>query len=162
MKAKHIMRRKVITVSEHQPLQEVARVFLDNRITGAPVVDAQGHIVGVISQTDLVRNGRENPKSPQVPAFYRFEGENLMRGYQVESPDLTPARAVMTPVLFSADEETRVCELARFMLRKRIHRLIITRKRRLCGIVTTMDMLRVVARPQPRAKATSAAAAGRD
>ncbi len=142
MLAKDIMRRKVITVTPDKTISEVARLLIDRKITGAPVVDRKGNVVGVISQTDIVRRDRERSPGASVPSYYR-EGEEwtFSNGYQIEDPDLTRVRDLMTPAVLSADEDAPVEELARCMLQKHIHRIVITRHGRLCGIVTSMDML---------------------
>ncbi len=145
MQAKDIMRRNPVTVSEGMTVRELARVFVERRISGAPVVDREGRLRGVISQTDLVRRDREMRPASELPAFYQ-PAEKVVdaSGYQVEDPDYARVRDIMTPAVLAAEEETPIEEVARMMLRKRIHRIIITRRGRLVGIVTTMDMLRAL------------------
>ena len=53
--ASDVMIKDVITVSETTPLKEVTRMFGEKRITGAPVVNAAGDLVGVLSETDIIR-----------------------------------------------------------------------------------------------------------
>ena len=116
MKALEIMRKRVLTVRPETTLAELSKSLTERGVSGAPVVGPQGDLVGVVSQTDLLRQ---------------------------EHPGATVA-SVMTPWAVSFEEETDVRELARQMLAKKIHRVVITRKGRLCGIVTTMDMLRAL------------------
>jgi predicted transcriptional regulator len=52
--AKDIMNPLVVSVTDTMDLREVAKIFMEEAITGAPVVDEMGHLVGVISQSDLV------------------------------------------------------------------------------------------------------------
>lgn len=114
MLAKEIMRKRVITVTPKMTLQETASLFKKHAISGAPVVGPNNSVLGVISMSDLVW----------------LEGEPLRRVEQA-----------MTPWGVSFEEDTPVKEIARQMLAKRIHRVIITRGGELCGIVTSMDML---------------------
>lgn len=143
MLAKEIMRRRVFTVKPEMTLREAARLFIDRQITGAPVLDADGRLVGVLSQTDIVRRDREVAPEAEVPGYYR-EGEKALytSGYQIEDPDFTKVGDVMTPAVLSAGEDATIEELGRLMLKRHIHRVIITKGGRLSGIVTTMDMLR--------------------
>jgi CBS domain-containing protein len=144
MLAKDIMRKHVITVAPHMTLHEVARIFGDHRITGAPVVSPQGNVIGVISQTDLVRQESESP-AHETPVYHRESDESAgARGFHYEEPDYTRVDQVMTPSAISFDEKTPVYELAKEMLSKHIHRVVITRNAQLCGIVTSMDMLRAL------------------
>jgi predicted transcriptional regulator len=53
--ASDVMVKEVITVTESTPLKDVARMFIEKKITGAPVVNVEGELVGVISETDIIR-----------------------------------------------------------------------------------------------------------
>ncbi len=114
MLAKDIMRKRVVTVTPRMTLKETAKLLAKHGISGAPVVGPQGKVIGVISQTDLV---------------------------WIENEPLRRVEQAMTPWGVSFEEDTPVKEIARQMLAKRIHRVIITRDGELCGIVTSMDML---------------------
>jgi CBS domain-containing protein len=145
MLAREIMRRKVITAGPEMTLQELAGLFIEEKISGAPVVDHEGRLLGVISQTDLVRRDREMSPELEIPSYYHGgDREACPRGFQIEDPDFTRVADVMTPVVLSAEEEAPVEEVARLMLRKHVHRVIITRHGRLSGIVTSMDMLKAL------------------
>lgn len=152
MLAKDIMRSRVITVTPQMTVKEVARLFCDRRITGAPVVGPGGRVVGVVSQTDLVRQERES--SPREVPVYHQEAEERAGpgGFHYEDPDYSRVEQVMTPWAISFGEDTPVVELARQMLAKRIHRVIITKGGRLCGIVTSTDMLRALLAMSQKAK----------
>ena len=71
----------------------------------------------------------------------------------VEESDGTRVEQIMTPGAISFEEDTPVAALARAMMERHIHRVLITRRGRLAGIVTTMDMLRVAAADKSRARA---------
>lgn len=145
MLAKDIMRKHVVTVKPHTTLRELARLFIEKKISGAPVVDLDGTLLGVVSQTDLVRRDREASPEAEVPDYYRREDKDYnAKGFEVENPDLTRVRDVMTPAVMSSDETAPVESLAKTMLAKHIHRIVITRGGRLCGIVTSMDMLKAL------------------
>jgi CBS domain-containing protein len=142
--AKDIMHRKVITARPEMTLGELVRVFDDHHISGAPVVGPEGDLVGVISQTDLVR--RERTTSPRmVPDYHQhLDGGGCPKGFRLEVPGDARVETAMTPWVISFEEETPIKELARQMLAKQIHRVIITREGRLSGIVTSMDLLRAL------------------
>ena len=55
MRAREIMSTPVVTVRPETPLKEVAELMAKHRITGVPVVDARGHLVGIISKSDMMR-----------------------------------------------------------------------------------------------------------
>jgi len=154
MKAKDIMRKSVVTVKSYITAQELAKVFSERCISGAPVIDQNGRVIGVVSQTDLV-NARSG-QSSGIPLFHAAEDEPTTAvGMHYEVMDGTRVDELMTPGAISFDEETPVVELARAMTERHIHRVLVTRKGRLAGIVTTMDMMRALI-PGPKRKKTPA------
>jgi predicted transcriptional regulator len=144
MLAKDIMHRPVISVERYLTLAELAKIFSERCITGAPVVDEEGRILGVVSQTDLVRERRE--ASSGVPLFHlEPETPTTALGIHFEDMDGKRVEEIMTPGAIAVEEGTSMGELAHVMLDRHIHRVLITRDGKLSGIVTTMDMLRALA-----------------
>lgn len=143
MQARDIMRKRVVTVTPNMTLREVAKLFSDRHISGAPVVEPGGGLVGVVSRTDLVQQERDC--SAVAPAYQREAEETARsRGLHFEDPDYTRVKQIMTPWVISFEQDTPIPELARQMLAKRIHRVMITRDGKLCGIVTSTDILRAL------------------
>jgi CBS domain-containing protein len=120
--ASDVMTQDVISVMESAPLKQVAQMFVERKITGAPVVNRDGELVGVISETDIIR------KTNNIGAW---------------SP--TTAGQIMTkPAVTVAPDDTlqRVCEM---MYERRIHRVIVADETRIRGVLTSMDILRAIA-----------------
>ncbi|HDO31053.1 MAG TPA: CBS domain-containing protein, partial [Desulfobacteraceae bacterium] len=59
LKARDIMTRKVITVNENLPVRKLAKILSENRISGAPVVNDQGTVVGVVTESDLIDQAKK-------------------------------------------------------------------------------------------------------
>ena len=143
MLAKDIMRRKIVAVDSRLTLQELTKVLQENAVSGVPVVDETGAVLGVVSQTDLVR-ARPAPAS-EIPLYHReIDGAAAALGIHFEETDATRVEQIMTPGAISYDQETPIEVLAAGMLARHIHRVLITRGDRLAGIVTTMDLLRAL------------------
>ncbi len=140
MLAKDIMHKGVVTVEPYLTVSELAKIFTERCISGAPVVDGEGNILGVVSQTDLVRSRRE--ASSGVPV-YHVQAHEVASSVGMHLEEIAGERVenIMTPGAISFDENTLVEDLAASMIELHIHRVLITRKGRLCGIVTSMDML---------------------
>ncbi len=120
--ASDVMINDVVVVSESTPLKEVAKTFSERKITGAPVINAAGELVGVISETDIIR------KSTSIGAW---------------SPSTAGQIMTKPPVSVAPDTTLqRVCEL---MFNRRIHRVVVADGPQIRGIITTMDILRAIA-----------------
>jgi CBS domain-containing protein len=147
-----VMRSEVLAAEAGWSLDKLAEFLIDNSITGAPVTDDEGELVGVVSMTDIVRQNRTTGVTP-VPEgthdVYLYELERHMSQEEIKlfhAEYGSPVRVVdiMTPMIFRVDEDTRIQEVADTMLRGNIHRVFVTRGNKLTGIVTTLDMLRVI------------------
>lgn len=138
--ASEFMRRDVIAVRESDPVWDVAKLFSEHEITGAPVLNASGELVGVVSQTDIVRHLEQVAASFTNGVFYEDAEDERRRPLR----KAVTAGELMNRDVIEAPQETRASELSRMMLGKRIHRIIITDDRKLCGIVTTLDLLKVL------------------
>lgn len=143
---KDIMETRLITVPVTMHVEEVARLLVDKGISGAPVEDG-GKLVGVISLSDLVAHARAGVLTKhERPNYYRdvWMEEEEIEGFTVEEVGSTQVGDIMTPVVFDIDENAPVAQAAELMMTARIHRLIVTRKGKAVGIVTTSDMMRLI------------------
>ncbi len=139
-RARDIMQREVIAVRETASLAELARILAENRISGVPVIDRKRNLLGVISAYDLARG------KARANAFYNetFMVDELLDGYY--SHENSRVRDLMTSAVHRVEENTLVKDVVDIMLREQIHRVIVTRGQELTGIVTTSDLLTVLAR----------------
>jgi CBS domain-containing protein len=142
------MTRSVLCVYADMDLRELQKLFLDRRITGAPVLGRDGTIMGVVSQTDLMRYGSSREEELVLePEFYqsaRLEGQHLPKGFQFVDATSGTVSDVLTPVVHSVKEKTPVADIARLMRSKRVHRVIVERDRRVVGIISALDLVAVL------------------
>jgi len=147
MLARDIMNTDVISVPTSMDLRDLAKLFLDKGISGAPVVDRNGDLAGVISQTDLIYYSLMRDDELKLDShFYesaRVEGRSLPRGFQIEDCNTGCVADVMTPLVHAVTEQSSVDSVARLMTRKHIHRVIVRRGRKVAGIISALDVLRV-------------------
>lgn len=150
--AKDVMNAHVISVPADWTIEELAQFFVDKAITGAPVADDSGRFIGVVSTTDIARRDglsetRLRADEPHDYYLHGWEGRlspEELSSFHIEQPPQGTVREIMTPMIFKVDENTLVQEIADMMITGRIHRLLVTHGERVVGIVTTMDMLKVV------------------
>lgn len=139
-----IMSRPVIAVGPDAPLAQAVRLMVDNRVSGLPVIDADGCVVGMLTEGDLLRRV-ETGTEDQAPGW--FVGF-FIPGRRAAQYILTHGRLVsevMTPNVLSVTEGTPLLDVVGLMQRKRIKRLPVVRGDRMVGIVSRADLVRVVA-----------------
>jgi CBS domain-containing protein len=145
--ASDLMNPEVLTVRDDMDVRDLAAFLIENEISGAPVEDSEGRLVGVVSVVDIAAltsgEGRRLARDGS-DFFVRDWGESLDEDEVEELPDSPEGRRVadiMNPKIYSVREDATVSEIASFMLKGHIHRLIVTREDRAVGIVTTSDLL---------------------
>jgi CBS domain-containing protein len=144
MRAHQIMTKDVITVTPHTSIEDAAKIMLQTHISGLPVLDDAGTLIGIVSESDFLRRseigtGRKRPAWLQFligpgRAATDFVHE---RGRKVED--------VMTENPITVGEETSLEELVRLMEKNGIKRLPVMSGNTLKGIVTRSNLLQAVA-----------------
>ncbi len=150
--AKDVMNPNVISVPADWTIEELSQFLIDKAITGAPVKDENGKLIGVVSLTDIVRHdslAEINLRADEPHDYYMHGWEERLApeeltSFHVEDKPQAFVRDVMTPMIFKVDENTSIQEVADTMIGGRVHRLLVTHAGRVVGIVTTMDMLKVI------------------
>jgi predicted transcriptional regulator len=147
---KDLMSPDIMTVADDMTTDDLARYLIEREIPGAPVVDSQGHLIGVVSMTDIGRNMAEPSEfaPSRSSGFYRDSAADLtledLGQRDVEGGAVT-VRDVMTPAIHQVPISASVAEAARIMVDQHIHRLVVTHGKEPVGIITSMDVLRMVA-----------------
>lgn len=142
--ASDLMNPEVLTVQTDMTVRELASFLIDNEISGAPVADGEGRLVGVVSLTDIaaVATGEERPGG-DGSGFFGPAPEDGLDEEDVEDLPLDGLRVadIMTPRVYTVKEDATVSEIANLMLKGHLHRLLVTREDRAVGIITTSDLL---------------------
>ena len=166
MIAAEVMNPQVLAVAPDMTMHELVSFLTENQITGAPVLDRTGRLVGVVSETDIAEAELERAE----PVDDRADPEFDLRGWEEEAEpremrrlhlhaaDTLTVGDIMTPTAYTVPHDTPVKDLARTMVTGRIHRLLVTRDSHVVGIVTSLDLLKLLygppgggrAQPRPR------------
>ena len=158
MRADDIMTRNVITVSPDTDVAEVARLMLEKRISGLPVVE-NGAPIGIISESDLLRRP-ETGTEWHAPSWLELFLSRSSLAAEYVRTHARSARDVMTRELITVSEDTPVSEIAELMEQHRIKRVpVIGQDGRLIGIISRVNLLRGLA---GAARPPAAAAASDD
>lgn len=147
-----IMQTRIITVSDSAPLSEVERILTENRITGVPVTNQAGRVVGVISVKDLLDRYVEDPDSRprRGRGFYHQSSEELddvdFESFELPDEGEDTAASVMNAEVFHVPTTLPVAEVARKMVSHGIHRVLVTdaESHQVVGIITSMGILAAV------------------
>lgn len=150
--AKDVMNPNVLSVPDDWTIEELAQFLIDKAITGAPVADESGKLIGVVSLTDIVQHDslaemRVRANEPHDYYLHGWEDRlspEEISSFHVEEKPLVTVREIMTPFVFKVDEQTPIQEVADTMIGGRVHRLMVTHNERVVGIITTMDLLKVI------------------
>ncbi len=145
MRAREIMMKPVVTVGRMTSLSEVARIMVDHRIGCVLVVDEQGKLCGIVTETDFAAKERGVPFSihilPQV--FSQLIPREAITRLQ-EAARTATAREIMIGEVITTTEETPVAEVAGQMLRYNIEHIPVVRNGVPAGIVSRHDLLRMI------------------
>lgn len=150
--ARDVMNADLVTVPDSLSVAELADHLIDHEISGAPVEDEEGNLIGVVSLTDIVRaasEGGQGVLSADQQHFYTHGWEDEvdleeLQGLHVENEGLS-VRDIMTPSVMAVEAGASLAHVADTMLQGHVHRLLVIDGDRVAGIISTSDLLRVVA-----------------
>ncbi|MGI6361801.1 MAG: CBS domain-containing protein [Bacillota bacterium] len=143
MKAKDIMNKEVITVDGSATIKEIAQIFVDNRISGVPVVDGD-KLIGIVTEGDLMHK-KTSPRAPSVlsilGAVFYVEG---VHRYREDFAKLLAMNAedIMSKDVVTIPEHMPVNEIATIFVKKDINRAPVLRNDKIIGIVSREDIVK--------------------
>ncbi|MFZ5572103.1 MAG: CBS domain-containing protein [Thermodesulfobacteriota bacterium] len=146
LKVKDIMTREVISVTPDTEVVQAAKILLEKRINGMPVVDEQNRLVGIICQSDLIAQQKRFP----IPNLFTFlDGYISLTSVKQIEHEIQKLAAVtvaqaMTPKPVTVHPETAIEEVAALMVDKYYHTLPVVENGLLVGIVGKEDILRTL------------------
>jgi CBS domain-containing protein len=144
MRAHQIMSRNVITVRPQTSVVDAAKTMLEKHISGLPVVDHAGRLVGMVSEGDFIRRSEIGTGRRRGLWFTLLFGTGRMATDFVQEHGKTVAD-IMTPEPLTISEDTPLEEVVRLMERNHIKRLPVLRDDTIVGIVTRSNLLQAVA-----------------
>jgi CBS domain-containing protein len=144
MQVRDVMTRKVISVGPHEPLLQAVRLMLQNRISGLPVVDATGQLVGIVTEGDFLRRGEigTERRRPKWLEFLLGPGR-LATEYVHASGRKVDDVMTVDPCTVSEDDSLET--VVELMERRRIKRLPVMRDGEMVGIVSRANLMHALA-----------------
>ena len=141
-----IMTRTTYCVRPEVAVETVVALLLEHRLSGVPVVDADGRPVGIVSKTDLLRHLHENGDSVDAGAPARGFDDELATGFHATAVHGTAVGDVMMPIVFAIEQDADIALAAALMAGEGIHRLpVLAGDGTVVGILSALDIVRWVA-----------------
>ncbi len=144
--ARDLMTPDVVTVPPETPVMVMARLLTDRGISAVPVVDAEGHVLGIVTEADLIRRlaGEEDKPASWFGALFAdpaSQAERYARTHGVTARDL------MTEKVISVTGDTTAAHVAQIMEKQTVRRVVVVEDGKLKGIVSRADLLRALVAP---------------
>jgi CBS-domain-containing membrane protein len=145
MTVRDVMTRSVVSVRPGTPLKEVAQLLIDHRISGLPVVDDDGAVLGIVSEADFLVK-EQGAEAVRHRPLARILGESRESRSQLAKIGALTAGEAMTAPAVTVSSGRRIAEAAAVMTARGINRLPVVDDGRLVGIVTRADLVRAYVR----------------
>ncbi len=146
-KASDIMTREVITVLPETTVQQLAQILASHGISGVPVLDQDGLVVGVVTESDLI----DQNKKVHIPtvisildSFFYLENPEKMEHEMRKMAGATVADIYTSPPV-TVGEDTPIDEIATIMSERNIHTLPVVADGRLQGVIGKKDIIKTIA-----------------
>jgi CBS domain-containing protein len=144
MKASDIMVSDVITVGPDNTIQDVAEILVSKRISGLPVLDQHGKLVGIVSEGDLLRRAEAGTEHERSWWLKLLMGRETLAAEFVKE-HARRVRDVMTRDVITISPDTPITEVARLLERNRIKRVPVVENRKLVGIISRANLVQALA-----------------
>lgn len=151
-KAKDIMSAPAISVTENHTLQEVLELMAENNFSGLPIVDSDNKVIGIISNTDIIRYSQQSSVIPLsnlsgwISPYANITDLALVRkGFEMLNK--TKTGQIMTKKVYTVNPDTDATEIAQLMNQRKINRVpVVDNDDKLVGIVTRGNMVQCMAK----------------
>lgn len=146
LKARDVMTRVLITVSPDTTIEDLGRLFIEKNVSGAPVVDSEGRLIGIVTENDLI-NKNSRLHIPTVlrlfDAFIPLGSSRLEQ--EIKKMAASTVGDICSRKVVSIDEDASLEDIATIMTDRKIHLLPVLKDGRLTGIIGKKDLIKGIA-----------------
>ncbi len=145
--AKDVMTKKVLTIGPDTPISALIDQLRATKFSGFPVVDGVGKVQGLISQNDVLRALAAGAGS-DFQAVKRKAAVHLLEGNRASADAVLgmKVRDLMTPKIIGCAPNDDLKKVAKMMVQKRVHRVVVLERGKVLGLISATDVVRHVAR----------------
>src|SRR5271166_2443120 len=144
MRARDVMVRAVATTSPDTAVEALARLMINLRVSGVPVLDRDGRLVGIVTESDLLRRVETGTERHRPRRSEPFSSNSRLVAEYIKS-HAKRVVDIMTPEVFSVEEMATLGEIADLLETKHIKRVPVVHDGKIVGIVSRADLLKVLA-----------------
>lgn len=144
IKAKDIMKIDVIIVQPETTIEELGRLFIEKNINGAPIIDKDGNLYGIVTENDLISQNKELhiPTILKIlDAFILLESPSKLEN-EIKRMTANTVAEICTIEVVTINEETTLTDIATIMTEKKIHLLPVVKDNKIIGIVGKKEVIR--------------------
>lgn len=145
MKARDVMTSGVVTVPPSASVRQIARLMADKRISGMPVVSLEGEVLGIVSESDLLRR-TELGTEPQEAHWTHFFSEAEEQAREFSKSHGRKAYDVMSRPVVSVQDDIELSDVARTLDQHKIKRVPVLRNGKMIGMIARSDLVRALSR----------------
>ena len=147
LKAQDIMSQDVVTVNTNTSIRDLAALLLARKISGAPVTDDSGKVIGVVTESDLIFQNKKIHLPTAVAILDAFLFLERPEKMEKELKKIAGSKVgdICSHDLISVTPETSLEELATLMAEKKIHTLPVMNGDQLVGVIGKSDIIRTIA-----------------
>lgn len=144
LKAKDVMTRDIIVVIEEMSVDELGRLFIEKKISGAPVTDSKGALIGIVTENDLIRKNTRL----HIPTVLRIFDAIIPLGrpdsveQEIKKMTASTVGEICTKEVISVSPETSLQDVSSIMFEKGVHILPVLEAGRIVGIIGKIDIIR--------------------
>ncbi|MGF6805750.1 CBS domain-containing protein [Paraburkholderia sp. Clong3] len=149
MQASDIMTTRVVSIAAESSVYDAAKLLADSRISGMPVVDDAGSVIGIVSEGDLLRRVETGTETQRRSWLAEFLAPTRQLAVEYLKERSIRVRDVMSAPAVTVDESTPLGAVAELLGRKHIKRLPVLSKGKLVGIVSRANLVRALASCAP-------------
>ncbi|MCK5241971.1 CBS domain-containing protein [bacterium] len=150
IKAREIMTKEVLSVKPDTTVKEVAQFFLNNKISGAPVLDEQENLIGIVTEGDVIFRDANIHLPTMITLFDSIIYLESPNKYAHELQKIVGGKVedIMTKEVVAIQPETELQEMATIMHEKKRHLLPVLENGKVVGVVGKADMVRAIAQEE--------------
>jgi len=154
LKAKDVMTHDVIIVAEGMTVDELGRLFIEKKISGAPVADAKGALIGIVTENDLIRKNTRL----HIPTVLRIFDAIIPLGRsdsvedEIRRMSASTVGEICSKEVLSVSPDTSIQDVSSVMLEKGVHLLPVLEAGKIVGIIGKIDIIRGMTGETPQQK----------